>query len=60
MVVRKSSAKWDKEHMATLSCRVTKERAAQFREACQKIGTSMNAVFLKAISAVIKEAEDQE
>ena len=57
---KSASAKWDREHMAHLSCKVTKEKAERFRTACRKLGTTANAVFQRAVDRTIEEAEDQE
>ena len=46
--------------MATLTCRVTKEKALRFTKACQTLGTNKNAVFLVAIDDTIKRAETGE
>ena len=55
-----ASKKWSKENMATLGCKVTKVKAAQFKEACQKLGTVPNQVLLQAVDETIKKAECQE
>ena len=64
LVVRKSqkdaTARWDKAHMTTISCRATRERAERFKAACQKLETVPNAVLLKAINDTIEKAEGQE
>lgn len=55
--------KWDRQNMTHIGCRLTKERANQFREACAKLNTVPNRVFLKAIAETImaaRELEDQE
>lgn len=54
-----ASAKWDKQHMTTVGCKVTKDKASKFREACKKQGTTANAVLLKRINEYIEEAEGQ-
>ena len=51
--------KWDKQNMTSVTCKVTKEKAAQFREACAKLDTVPNQVLKKAIDETIKKAEDQ-
>ena len=43
-----SNAKWDKENMTTLACRVKKDYAAKFRAACAAQGTTPNAVLKQA------------
>lgn len=54
-----ASAKWTKEHMVTIGCKVTKDKAQRFKNACYKQGTTPNAVLLKRISEYIEEAEGQ-
>ena len=56
---KKASAKWDKAHMTTMSCKLTKERAARFKAACEMLGLIPNQVFNKAIDEVLEKAEDQ-
>ena len=36
---KKANAKWDKAHMMILGCKVRKDFAAQFREACSETGS---------------------
>lgn len=55
-----ASRKWSKENMATLGCKVTKAKAAQFKDACQKLGIVPNQVLLRAVDDTIKQAECQE
>lgn len=54
---KRANAKWDKENMTTLGCRVTKTKAAQFKQACQQLGTVPNAVLLQAVEQTIERAE---
>lgn len=51
-----ASAKWDRQNMTTIGCRITKQKAAQFKEACQKLDTVPNRVLLKAIDDTIEKA----
>lgn len=51
--------KWDKQNMTTIGCRLTKERAAKFKEACRVLNTIPNQVLLKAIADTIEKAEEQ-
>lgn len=55
-----ASAKWDQINMTHLACKVTKEKAERFKEACKKFNTNPNAVFLKVVNETIKSAEGQE
>lgn len=50
-----SNAKWDKENMTTLACRVKKEYAAKFRVACAAQGTTPNAVLKQAADDFMRE-----
>lgn len=54
---RESQERWDKENMTTVNCRLTKQKAIKFKQACQDLGTNMNAVLLKAVNETIGEAE---
>lgn len=50
-----SNAKWDKENMTTLACRVKKDYAAKFRAVCAAQGTTPNAVLKQAADSFMKE-----
>ena len=54
-VPKKANAKWDKAHMMILGCKVRKDFAAQFREACTAAGTTPNAVLKQAAEQFLKE-----
>lgn len=56
---KRANVKWDKVNMTTLSCRLTKVKAEQFKAACSKLGTNRNAEFLKTVDRIISEAESQ-
>jgi Rod binding domain-containing protein len=55
---KKAKSKWDKENMTQISCRLTKEKAAKFKQACQILDTVPNRVMLKAVSDTIQAADD--
>ena len=40
-----SNARWDKENMATLGCRVKKEQAAAFKEYAKAHGKTANTML---------------
>ncbi|MDD7278617.1 MAG: hypothetical protein PUH30_03680 [Oscillospiraceae bacterium] len=42
---KRASNKYNKEHMATLGCKVTKEQAQAFKAHCQKKGSTTNKVL---------------
>lgn len=46
---RASNNKWDAENMVVLGCKVRKDLAEEFRQACREAGTSPNAVFRAAL-----------
>ena len=50
-------ARWDKEHMTTVGCRVTKEKAAEFKAACETLGVRPNTVIRQAVDQTIAEAK---
>lgn len=55
-----ANVKWDKTNMTNLACRVTRDKATQFKEACTKLETNPNAVLLKAVNETIEKAEGLE
>lgn len=57
---KNAARKWDRQNMTLLSCRVTKERAAKFKQICEQQGTNTNAVLLAYVNAFIKMHEAQE
>lgn len=50
-----SNAKWDKENMTVLACKVRKEVAEQFKAVCAAQGTTSNAVLQQAVKAYLNE-----
>lgn len=52
---KKANAKWDKANMMILGCKVRKDFAVQFREACTAVGTTPNAVLKQAAEQFLKE-----
>lgn len=56
---RNAKNKWNRNNLATVSCRVPKDKAAAFKEACAKLGTVPNQVLKQTIEETIKKAEDQ-
>lgn len=55
---RKANAKWDAANMTIVGCRVTKKKAAVFKAACLKNGTTPNAVLLNTVDSYIAENEE--
>lgn len=52
---KKASAKWDKENMVVLACKVKRETAEQFKAACAAQGTTSNAVLQQAVKAYLEQ-----
>lgn len=52
---KKASAKWDKENMVVLACKVKREMAEQFKTACAEQGTTSNAVLQQAVKAYLEK-----
>ena len=55
---KRANYTWDAKNMTNLACRVTKEKAKKFREACKAAGTNSNAVLLATVDKFIAEHED--
>lgn len=53
---KKANAKWDKENMTVIGCRVTKAKAQEFRQACAALGVVPNQIFKETIEQIIKKA----
>lgn len=54
---KKANAKWDKENMTIIGCKVRKDYAARFRAACAAAGTTPNAVLKQAADAFMEGQE---
>ena len=52
---KRSNAKWDRENMTMLGCKVRKTKADEFKAACKLSGTTPNAVFRKAMDEFLEE-----
>lgn len=51
---KKASAKWDKENMVVLACKIKRETAEQFKAACAAHGTTSNAVLQQAVKTYLE------
>lgn len=49
-----SNAKWDKENMTSLACRVKKDCAEKFKTACAEAGMAPNAVLKQAVEEFLQ------
>ena len=56
---KRANAKWDKENMTILGCRVTREKADEFKAACAALGTNPNHVLLNAVNTFLDEYHDR-
>ena len=52
---KRANAKWDKENMVVLACKVKRETAEQFKAACAAQGTTSNAVLQQAVKTFLDE-----
>ena len=52
---KKASAKYHKENIASLACRVKKEQAEQFKAYCESQGKTSNAVLREFVLSCIGE-----
>jgi len=57
---KKARNKWDSANMVVLGCKIRKDKAEQFKEACKAAGTTPNAVFAAAINEFLAEREPRE
>ena len=54
---KRSNAKWDKENMTMLGCKVRKTKANEFKTACAIMNTTPSAVFRRAMNDFMEEYE---
>lgn len=52
---KRSNAKYDKEHMTILACKVRKEYAVRVKKKAEEKGTNVNAILLKAMKEFMEE-----
>ena len=55
-----SNARWDRENMTTLGCRVKKEEAALFKAYCAQEGKTSNTVLKEYVMECIEGSEPHE
>lgn len=55
---KKAAAKYHKENIASLACRVKKEQADKFKAYCKSIGKTSNAVLREYVLSCIGEEKD--
>lgn len=54
---KKASAKYQKENIASLACRVKKDQAEQFKQYCSEKGKTTNAVLREYVLQCIESAD---
>ncbi|MBQ5310509.1 MAG: hypothetical protein ILP19_00490 [Oscillospiraceae bacterium] len=52
---KRSSRRWDKEHMRSLSCRLRTEDAALFKEYCIANNTTPGTLLKEYVNSILKE-----
>lgn len=52
----KAKREWDREHLTVVGCRIKKDKAEVFRQACKQLGTVPNQVLMKAVDETIEKA----
>ena len=57
---KKASAKYHKENIASLACRVKKEQAEKFKAFCTNQGKTSNAVLREFVLECINEVVSEE
>lgn len=57
---KKASAKYHKENIASLACRVKKEQAEKFKAFCVNQGKTSNAVLREFVLECINEGVSEE
>ncbi len=55
---KRASAKYQKENISSLACRVKKEQAEKFKAYCMGIGKTSNAVLREYVLNCIDEATE--
>lgn len=56
---KKASAKYQKENITSLACRVKKEQADKFKAYCAEQGKTSNAVLREYVLECIKETDEE-
>lgn len=54
---KKASAKYHRENIASIACRVRKEQAEKFKAYCEGQGKTSNAVLREFVLGCIKDME---
>lgn len=54
---KKANAKWDKDNMTILACKVRKDYADRVRAAAARNGDTVNAIIKKALDVYLEEQD---
>ena len=57
---KKAAAKYQKENIASLACRVKKDQAEAFKAYCESLGKTSNAVLKEFVLSCIGSQSDEE
>ena len=57
---KKASAKYDREHIATLGCRVKREDAEAFKAYCERNGKTTNSALKEFVLSCIGQSQKEE
>lgn len=55
---KKAAAKYHRENIASVACRVKKEQAEQFKAYCEANGTTVNAVLKEFVLSCIEKGQE--
>jgi len=53
---KRANKKWSKENLTVVGCKVTREKAARFKESCAALGVVPYQILLRAVDNTIAEA----
>lgn len=54
---KKANAKWDKDNMTILACKVRKDYADRVKAAAARNGDTVNAIIKKALDVYLEEQD---
>lgn len=57
---KRASAKYQKENISSLACRVKKKQAEEFKAYCMSIGKTSNAVLREYVLDCINETKERD
>ena len=57
---KRASAKYQRENIASLACRVKKDQAEKFKAYCTEIGKTSNAVLREYVLGCIGEEQQED